>query len=67
MTVQAEPVLPQRLSVHVLQDRDVTTELHATTVGALMEHLQLQDVILVMHDWGGETGYQVSHMHHPRP
>lgn len=29
----------------VLQDSDITAEL---------EHLQLTDVTLVMHDWGGE-------------
>ena len=39
----------------VLQESDVTAELHATTVIALLEHLQLQNVTLVMHDWGGEA------------
>lgn len=38
----------------VLQDTDSTAELHATTVLTLLEHLQLTDVTLVMHDLGGE-------------
>lgn len=37
-----------------MQDSDISAELHATTLVALLEHLQLQDVTLVMHDWGGE-------------
>lgn len=37
----------------LLRESDITTELHATTVIALLQHLQLQDVTLVMHDWGG--------------
>ena len=44
------------VSVHcTLQDSDTTAELHATTVVALLEHLGLQDVTLVMHDWGGKA------------
>lgn len=38
-----------------LQDSDITADLHATTVVALLEHLGLQDVTLVMHVWGGKA------------
>jgi pimeloyl-ACP methyl ester carboxylesterase len=36
-----------------LQDSDITTELNASSVVALLDHLDVTSATLVMHDWSG--------------
>lgn len=45
------------------QDRDYTLQSHTENLAALFDHLELDDITLVMQDWGGPIGtaYTVRH------
>jgi pimeloyl-ACP methyl ester carboxylesterase len=41
-------------------DADYTLDRHARNLGTLIEHLDLHDITMVMHDWGGPIGTVVA-------
>lgn len=38
------------------QDREYTTKTHADSIEALVEKLDLNNLMLLVHDWGGQMG-----------